>query len=100
MKIALISDIHANLPALEAVLTHTHEMQVDVIFNLGDMLGVGPYPDEVVRRVRKNGIPSILGNVDRKVLKFPGKYPPGKAWKSPRCGVISCGPMTSYQKTT
>jgi putative phosphoesterase len=54
-------------------VAHSAEMKVDVIFNLGDMVGFGPYPDEVVKRIRKAGIPSIQGNVDRKVLKVPRK---------------------------
>ena len=71
MKIALIGDVHANLPALEAVLAHAHQQGVEAIWNLGDFLGYGAFPDEVVVRLRAEGALSIIGNYDLKVLKFP-----------------------------
>jgi len=70
MKVALISDIHANLPALEVVLAHAREAGVDAIWNMGDSVGYGPFPDEVVRLLRKEEIRSILGDFDHKVLRF------------------------------
>ena len=71
MKIALIGDVHANLPALEAVLAHAHHQGVEAIWNSGDFLGYGAFPDEVVVRLRAEGALSIIGNYDLKVLKFP-----------------------------
>ncbi len=62
MKIAVISDIHANLEALEAVLSDIESQQPDRIICLGDLVGYGPDPDEVVRRVRESGITCVLGN--------------------------------------
>ena len=73
MKIAIIGDIHANLPALEAVLSHAKKQEVDEIWNVGDFVGYGAFPDEVVRRVRKEKILSILGNYDDKVLQVKKK---------------------------
>jgi putative phosphoesterase len=70
MKVALIGDVHGNLPALEAVLEHAHERKVDVVWNVGDFLGYGAFPDEVVRRIREENALSILGNYDTKVLNF------------------------------
>ena len=70
MKVALIADVHANLPALEAVLAHAHQHSVAAIWNLGDFLGYGAFPDEVVARLRAEGALSIIGNYDLKVLKF------------------------------
>jgi putative phosphoesterase len=73
MKIALIADIHANLPALDAVLDHANQEDVDAIWNMGDSVGYGPFPDEVIQRLQQQNIISILGNYDRKVLQFPKK---------------------------
>ena len=71
VKIALIGDVHANLPALEVVLAHAHQQGVEAIWNSGDFLGYGAFPDEVVVRLRAEGALSIIGNYDLKVLKFP-----------------------------
>lgn len=73
MKIALVSDIHANLPALETVLDHIRQQGITEIWNAGDLVGYGPYPDEVVCLVQSLGTHSIIGNYDQKVLKFPTK---------------------------
>lgn len=68
MRLALISDIHANLPALDAVLAHIASRQgVDATFHLGDLVGYGPFPDEVVGRLRSRGIHGIAGNYDSTV---------------------------------
>jgi predicted phosphodiesterase len=60
--VAVISDIHANLPALEAVLADIDRQAVGQVLCAGDLVGQGPHPNQVVSRVRKAGIPSILGN--------------------------------------
>jgi predicted phosphodiesterase len=65
MRYALISDIHANLPALEAVLTHIDAShQADAIYHLGDLVGYAPWPDEVVALLRERAIPGVAGNYD------------------------------------
>ncbi len=65
MKCALISDIHANLPALEAVLTDIDGRPgVDAIYHLGDLVGYGPWPNEVVALLTSRAIPGIAGNYD------------------------------------
>ena len=64
MKIALFSDIHANLPALEAVWADIEEQQPDAIFCLGDLVGYNTWPNEVINFIRKRGIPTIAGNYD------------------------------------
>jgi putative phosphoesterase len=70
MKLALIGDIHANLPALEAVLAHAREQGVGAIWNVGDFVGYGPFPDEVVQRLQLEYVLSTSGKFDRKVLRF------------------------------
>jgi putative phosphoesterase len=64
MKIALFSDIHANLPALEACLKSIEEQRPDAIYCLGDLVGYNVWPNEVINEIRKRGIPTIAGNYD------------------------------------
>lgn len=64
MKIALFSDIHANLPALEAVFTDMDTRKPDAIYCLGDLVGYNTWPNEVINAIRKKGIPTIAGNYD------------------------------------
>lgn len=73
MKVALIGDVHANLPALEAVLADGYQRGVEAIWNVGDFVGYGAFPDEVVERLQQEGALSIIGNYDLKVLKFKKK---------------------------
>ena len=65
MRIALISDIHANLPALEAVLAAIDsDATIDVIYHLGDLVGYAPWPNEVIGVLRERGIAGVAGNYD------------------------------------
>jgi putative phosphoesterase len=83
MKVALIGDVHANLPALEAVLAHAHQRGVERIWNVGDFVGYGAFPDEVVRRLGQEHALSIVGNYDLKVLKFKKKQDKWRKSKHP-----------------
>ena len=69
MLIALISDIHGNLPALEAALSDAKRRGAGRIICCGDMTGYGPFPDEVCRFLEKSRIPAIIGNYDRKAIE-------------------------------
>lgn len=62
MRIAVLSDIHANLPALDAVLADAGD--VDAVWHLGDVVGYGPDPDGVVARLRSIGAQGVRGNHD------------------------------------
>lgn len=64
MKIALFSDIHANLPALEACLADIDNRKPDAVYCLGDLVGYNIWPNEVIAEIRKRGIPTIAGNYD------------------------------------
>ncbi len=64
MKIALFSDIHANLPALQSCLDDIKEKKPDAIYCLGDLVGYNIWPNEVVNEIRSRGIPTIAGNYD------------------------------------
>ena len=64
MKLALFSDIHANLPALEAFFKDADRRKPDAIYCLGDLVGYNIWPNEVINEIRKRGIPTIAGNYD------------------------------------
>lgn len=64
MKIALFSDIHANLPALEAFFKDIESHKPDAMYCLGDLVGYNIWPNEVIHEIRKRGIPTIAGNYD------------------------------------
>jgi len=67
-RYALISDIHANLPALAAVLTDiAARSDVDATYHLGDLVGYAPWPNETVALLRSAGIPGVAGNYDSTV---------------------------------
>lgn len=68
MRYALISDIHANLPALDAVLTDIATLGLsDVVYHLGDLVGYAPWPNEVVEKLKAAGVPGVAGNYDSTV---------------------------------
>lgn len=74
MRIAVMSDIHGNLEALQAVLQDIKSKNVDTIVCLGDLVGYGPFPNEVIDRVREENILVIIGNYDTAVVNNDIKY--------------------------
>lgn len=70
MKIALFSDVHANLPAFEKALESIDQQKPDAIYCLGDLVGYHVFPNEVIREIRKRRIATIAGNHDSKVKKL------------------------------
>lgn len=86
--IAVISDVHGNLPALEAVLKKINEYKPDIYLCLGDVVGYGPYPSECVDLIKNRGMSTVLGNHDAGVC---GKLSL-KHFKSPNRRLIE---MTS-----
>jgi predicted phosphodiesterase len=71
-RIAIFSDIHANLTALDAVLADVDEAGVTERYCLGDLIGYGPDPGGVIARIRDTGIPTIPGNYDEGVASRRG----------------------------
>lgn len=68
MKYALISDIHANLPALEAVLADiSRRSGLTATYHLGDLVGYAPWPNEIVDLISQSGIAGVAGNYDSTV---------------------------------
>ena len=68
MRVAAISDVHANLPALEAVLAAIDAAEVDEIWCLGDVIGYGADPDDCASLVRERCALCLVGNHDLAVL--------------------------------
>lgn len=67
-KIAIISDIHANLPALEEVLYDIHfRFKADEVYCLGDLTDGAPWTNEVIDIIREHNIPTIMGNHDERI---------------------------------
>lgn len=63
-RVAVITDIHANLPALEAALRAIERIGVERVYCGGDLVGYGPSPNEVCRLIEDRAIPTIYGNYD------------------------------------
>ena len=78
MRIALIGDVHANLPALEAVLADARGLDAEAVWNRGDLVGYGPFPEETIQLLRDEAAVNVLGNYDAKVLAFERKR---KKWR-------------------
>lgn len=67
MKIAIFSDIHANLQALQAVWADLEAQQPDQVYCLGDLVGYGAHPNEVTEFIRQKQLPTLMGNYDEGV---------------------------------
>ncbi len=66
-SITIFGDIHSNLPALEAVFADMAARGLENLYCLGDLVGYGTFPNEVVNLIRQRGIPTIMGNYDQGV---------------------------------
>jgi putative phosphoesterase len=67
--VAVITDIHANLPALHAALARIDELGITDIYCGGDLVGYGPHPNEVCALIQERGIPTIYGNYDYAIAR-------------------------------
>lgn len=81
MRIAVISDLHANLPALRAVIDDVAAIGCDAIWCTGDLVGRGPHPNEVVEEMRRLAVPTVQGNWDE--AQGMGREVTGSIWPSP-----------------
>jgi len=64
---AVFSDVHGNLPGLEAILADAERRRIADLVCLGDLVGYGPFPNEVAALVRDRAIPTLMGNYDQGV---------------------------------
>lgn len=71
MRLALISDIHGNLTALQATLKAIEQLEVDQTICLGDVASMGAQPHETVRLLASRDIPVVMGNTDAEILHPP-----------------------------
>ena len=82
MRLAFLSDIHSNLPALEAVLDDIASTGVDARYVLGDLVGYAPWPNEVLERLQDERIPTVMGNYDE-----------GTGFDADECGCAYTNPI-------
>ena len=68
-RVAVITDIHANLPALQAALARIDDLGIDRIYCGGDLVGYGPHPDAVCALIAEREIPTIHGNYDHAIAR-------------------------------
>jgi putative phosphoesterase len=68
-RVAVVTDIHANLPALQAALARIDELGIERIYCGGDLVGYGPRPNEVCALIAGRGIPTIHGNYDHAIAR-------------------------------
>jgi putative phosphoesterase len=68
-SVAVITDIHANLPALQAALARVDELGIERIYCGGDLVGYGPHPNEVCALIQERAIPTIYGNYDYAIAR-------------------------------
>jgi putative phosphoesterase len=69
MRVAVVSDIHGNLTAFEAVLADIRRCSPDLIFHGGDLADAGSSPVEIVDRIRGLGWPGVMGNTDEMLIQ-------------------------------
>jgi putative phosphoesterase len=67
--VAVITDIHANLPALQAALARIDELGIRDVYCGGDLVGYGPHPNEVCALIAERAIPTIYGNYDYAIAR-------------------------------
>jgi predicted phosphodiesterase len=101
MRTAIVSDIHSNLEAFQEVLADIARSHVDSIVSLGDNIGYGPNPEEVLRLIGMSNIPSVLGNHELGIVD-PTYFPwfNKSAWRSLEINRELLSPLSlSYIRT-
>src|SRR5215210_8057594 len=68
-RVAVITDIHGNLPALEAALRRIEELGIERVYCGGDLVGYGPHPNEVCALIERRGVATIYGNYDYAIAR-------------------------------
>jgi putative phosphoesterase len=69
VRLAVITDVHGNVPALHAALARAEVLGVDEIYCGGDLVGYGPQPNEICRMIEERAIPTIYGNYDYAIAR-------------------------------
>jgi putative phosphoesterase len=68
-RVAVITDIHGNLPALQAALARIDELGIESVYCGGDLVGYGPHPNEVCALIQERAIPTVYGNYDHAIAR-------------------------------
>jgi putative phosphoesterase len=68
-RVAVITDIHGNLPSLQAALARIDELGIETVYCGGDLVGYGPHPNEVCALIAERAIPTIYGNYDYAIAR-------------------------------
>jgi len=68
-RAAIVTDIHANVPALEAALGRIDELGIDDVYCGGDLVGYGPRPNEICRKIEQRALATIYGNYDYAIAR-------------------------------
>jgi len=68
-RVAVITDIHGNMPALQAALARIDELGIADVYCGGDLVGYGPHPNEVCALIQERAIPTIYGNYDYAIAR-------------------------------
>jgi putative phosphoesterase len=68
-QLAIVTDIHGNLPALQAALARIDELGIERVYCGGDLVGYGPHPNQVCALIAERGIPTIHGNYDYAIAR-------------------------------
>lgn len=84
--ITIFGDIHANLPALEAVFADMDKRQLTHLYCLGDLVGYGTFPNEVINAIWERRIPTLMGNYDQGVGQDSDDC--GCAYKTPEAKAL------------
>jgi predicted phosphodiesterase len=79
MRLAILADIHANLPALEMALRDLRSQRCDKLVSLGDAVGIGPYPSETLELLFSENVAGIMGNHEEYLL---GGFPTPRSGKN------------------
>jgi protein phosphatase len=94
-KIAVISDIHGNIPALEAVLKDINLRKIEKVFCLGDLVGKGPHPERVIDIIKQTCEVVVYGNWDDGITKLEDDGDINK-WRKDRLGIGNCQASCHY----
>lgn len=99
MRLAVLSDIHGNLHALEAAWADLQTQAPDDVICLGDLVGYGAFPNEVIDFVRGHDVPVIMGNYDEGVGYERGCVYKGPGRRRPRPPVAAVDARARHPRT-
>jgi predicted phosphodiesterase len=95
-KLAILSDIHANLPAFREVLREIKSLNISEVFLGGDLVGYGASPAECVELAMAENMSAVMGNHDWEAIRFPPNWHRSPKWRlEKRSRLGGSGPRRS-----